>query len=88
MRGSFDEGWVKCPPGELDRLTARVQGRRRSQRFTNVVAALISSGVLAGMLGLAGFLASRALGYSIFPDSANTSNHRPAPGVVSPKTGR
>src|SRR5205085_1631557 len=76
MRDLHGEGWVEAPPGVLDRLTARLQGRRRANRLTNTFAAVISSLVLAGVLGLAGVLASRALGYTaILPGFVTAHTH-------------
>jgi hypothetical protein len=66
------EGWYKCTPGVLDRLATTLQLRRRAKRMTNLFAAVVSSTVLTGVLALAGILASRALGYEMFP--ANNPN--------------
>jgi hypothetical protein len=56
----------------LDQLASRIQNRRRSVRRTNIMAAVISSTVLAGILGLAGVLTSQAMGYSIFSSSTSS----------------
>ncbi len=69
MQDIHGKGWMSCPPGVLDQLASRIQNRRRSVRRTNIMAAVISSTVLAGILGLAGVLASQAMGYSLFSSS-------------------
>jgi hypothetical protein len=69
-----NDGWMKCPPGELDRLANRLGGKRRSQRLTNAVAAIVSVAVLVGMLSLGGIVVARACGYT----NSSSSNY-PAP---------
>jgi hypothetical protein len=71
MQDLYGKGWTNCPPGVLDQLASRMEYRRRSVRRTNIMAAIISSTVLAGILGLAGVLASQAMGYSLFSSSTS-----------------
>jgi len=80
MQEMQGEGWTRCTPGVLDRLAARIQTRRRYIRRTNVFAATISCTILTGILGLAGVLASQAMGIPILTgDPGVTQAHKPCP---------
>ena len=72
MQEPHGKGWMSCPPGVLDRLAAKLRNRKLSMRRTNTIAAVISCTVIAGILGLAGVLASQALGYSVFSSSSSS----------------
>jgi hypothetical protein len=49
-------GWSKCPKGELDRLASRLQSRRRRRARNEMVATVLAAGAIglsgAALLGL------------------------------------
>ncbi len=53
MAGPTRDGWIRCPPGELDRLAERLRGRRRWRLLLTAGAALVTAAIVGTGLGAA-----------------------------------